>query len=247
MKTARLEARASAWKRSGENNGAAESEGFGGVRLFGGDVDPVVGSERRGIDPGAVGEECVAADAGDRGLEMEAAGDANRDDFIAKRLENCAELADSFGVGAAGEAGEKFAPDAKNVAAFNGTGKRDVFELAKFCEGLREGSGFGAPRFSAERHDHRELVENDGGVFDKHRIGQSGFGRQGDYTGAEFAEKRFVGAVLGLRFAEVDGLARNEEQLAACESGTDGAGDGSEHVEPGKCTRENLECWDGNG
>ena len=246
VKTARLEAGAGAWKRSGKNNGGAESKGVGGVRLFGGDIDPVVAGERCEIDPGAVGKERVAADVSDRRLEMKAARDANRIDFVAMRLENRVELLDAFGIGAAGEADKKFAANAKNIAAFHGAGKRDVLELAKFCEDLRQGRRFWTPRFGAQRHDHRKFIENDSRVFDKHRVGQSGFGGQGDDAGAELSEKRFVGAVLGLRFAEVDGLARNEEQLAVQESGTDGTRDGSQHVEPGKCTRENLERRDGN-
>jgi hypothetical protein len=241
VKTAGLKARAGAWKRSGKNNGSAESKGVGGVRLFGGDIDPVVAGERCGIDPSAVGKERVAADVRNCRLEMKAARDADRSDFVALRLENRVELPDAFGIGAAGEAGEKFAADAKNIAAFHGAGKRDAFELAKFCEGLGYGRCFWTPRFGAERHDHRKLIENDSRVFDKHRVGQSGFSGQGDDAGAEFSEKCFVGAVLGLRSAEVDGLALNEEKLAVHESRTDGACDGGKHVEPEKCTRENLE------
>ena len=137
VKTAGLEARAGAWKRSGKNNGSAESKGVGGVRLFGGDIDPVVAGERCEIDPGAVGKERVAADVSDRRLEMKAARDTDRRDFVAIRLENRIELPDAFGIGAAGEADKKFAANAKNIAAFHSAGKRDAFELAKFCEGLR--------------------------------------------------------------------------------------------------------------
>ena len=48
-------------------------------------------------------------------------------------------------------------------------------------------------------------------------------------VGTEFPEKSFVGAMLQARFLQVDGLARDERELAMDDCGTYGAGDGSEH------------------
>ena len=52
----------------GENGGAAKGEGIGRMGLSGIEVNPVVGSKRRGIKPGAIGEG-VATDVGDGGLD----------------------------------------------------------------------------------------------------------------------------------------------------------------------------------
>src|SRR6266849_5701986 len=137
VETVSFDASTCSRERSGKNDRRSEGEGVGGVGLFRGDIDPVVAGERCEIDPGAVGKERVAADVSDRRLEMKAARDTDRRDFVAIRLENRIELPDAFGIGAAGEADKKFAANAKNIAAFHSAGKRDAFELAKFCEGLR--------------------------------------------------------------------------------------------------------------
>jgi hypothetical protein len=202
---------------------------FGGV-----DVDPFEGSERSYferlvVEPRAIGEERVATEIGDGGFQMEATGDAHRDNFIAMRSEDCGELADAFGVGACGLADVESAVDAEDVAAFDGAGSGDLMQCAKRGESFREGRGFGLAGFCAEREDDAEFVENDGGIFDEHGIGERWFGGERVDVDAEFGEEMFVGGVLGLGFGDVDGLAVDESELATGESGADGAGDGVEH------------------
>ena len=55
-------------KRSGENNRFSQRQGIGGVGLGGIVVDPFEARKRSGVEPGAVGEECVAAEIGDGGF-----------------------------------------------------------------------------------------------------------------------------------------------------------------------------------
>ena len=138
-----------AWKGSRENDGAAEGQGVGSVRLGGMDVDPVVGGKRRDIKPGAIGKERVAADVGDSRLEMQAAGDGDGDDFVIVRSEDGSELAKALGVAAFGEADKKLAADAQDISTFEGAGKSDVSELSKGRKRLGERSGFGAARLRA--------------------------------------------------------------------------------------------------
>ena len=75
---------------------------------------------------------------------MQAAGHGDWDDLVAVRREDSGELADAFGVAAFREADEEFAADAQNVAALERAWQGDVFEFAKFCDGLRERRGFEA-------------------------------------------------------------------------------------------------------
>src|SRR5882672_10665005 len=85
---------------SRENDGAAEGEGIGGVGLGGIDIDPVVADESGGVKPGAIGEKRVATDVGDGGLEVQAAGYGDGDDFVLVWSEDGGELAKAFGVAA---------------------------------------------------------------------------------------------------------------------------------------------------
>ena len=80
---------------------------------------------------------------------MQAAGDGHGDDFVPVRSEDGGELANAFGVAAPSEADEKFAADAKDVAALEGTGKRNVGELSKGRKRLCERSRLGAARLCA--------------------------------------------------------------------------------------------------
>lgn len=59
----------------------------------------------------------MAAEAGDGGLEVEAALHRNGDDFVMVRREDGGELTKAFGVAASRDTDEKFAADAQNVAA----------------------------------------------------------------------------------------------------------------------------------
>ena len=230
-------------ERGGEDHRVAESERVGGVGFFGRYVDPIIDGERLGIEPSAIGEERVAAEVGDGGFEVQAAGYGNRDDCVAVRGEDRGELANTLGVRAAGEADEKSAIDAEDVAAFQRARWRDVFELAEFGESFRERGCFGAARFGAEREHHGEFVENDGGVFDEHRVRKIGLGGERDDAGAEFLKKVFVGAMLAAGLCKIDRLALNEGQLAVHDSGTDGARDGGEHVRGKSLHGKNQECF----
>ena len=55
VETLGFDAGAGARERRGENDGIAKSQGIGGVRLGGVDVDPAIAGEGRSIEPGAVG------------------------------------------------------------------------------------------------------------------------------------------------------------------------------------------------
>src|SRR5882672_8835326 len=124
VKAAGFDTGSGAREGSRENDGAAEGEGIGGVGLGGIDVDPVVAGEWRGVKPGAIHEQRVAADVGDGGLEMEAAGYGDGDDFVVVRSKDGSELAKAPGVAPFGETDIKFAADAKDVATFKGAGER---------------------------------------------------------------------------------------------------------------------------
>ena len=134
---------------SGENDGAAEGECISGVGLGRIDVDPVVGGKRGGVKPGAIGEQRVATDVGDGRFEVQAAGYGDGDDFVLVRSEDGGELAKALGVAAPGEAGKKFAADAKDVATFQGAGELDVGELSKGRKSLGERGCFRAARRGA--------------------------------------------------------------------------------------------------
>ena len=138
VEAARFDAGASAWKRCRENDRVREGQGIGGMRFGGIDVDPFVAGERGGFKPCTVGEERVAADMRDRGFEMKAAGDGNGDDFIVVRRKNGGKLAEAFGVAAPGEADKELSADEKDIATFEGAGKRNVFELSKRGQRLSE-------------------------------------------------------------------------------------------------------------
>ena len=160
---------------------------------------------------------------------MKASADGDVDDLVAVRRQNIRELTGSLGVGAAGQSDEQFAVDAKDVATFGGAGRGDVFELAKGRERFSKGCGFGPARIGTQGKNDGELVEDDGGVFDEHGVGEIALGRQGDDVGAKFSEEQFVGAMLLGSFGEIDRLAANERKLAVHDAGTDSASDGREH------------------
>src|SRR5260370_40127078 len=60
---------AGAWEGSGKNNRAAKGQRIGGMRLGRGDVEPFIASERRSVEPGAVGEERIGAGMRDGRLQ----------------------------------------------------------------------------------------------------------------------------------------------------------------------------------
>jgi hypothetical protein len=122
VKAGGFDARAGSRKRSRENDGTSEGERVRSVGLGKIHVDPVVARQRRGVKHAAIGEERIAAEVGDGGLEMQASADRNGDHFVIVQGENSGKLADTFGVAPLGETHEKFSADAKNVAAFKGAG-----------------------------------------------------------------------------------------------------------------------------
>ena len=194
---------------------------FGGV-----DVNPFEASEWSCVEPWAIGEKRVAAEIGDGGFEMEAAGNADRDHFVIVGSEDRGELAGAFGIGACGLADIESATDEKDVATFDGAGGGDVGEFAETSEGSGQGFGFGLAGFCAEWEDDREFVEDDGGVFNEHRVREICFGGEGVDADTEVFEEMFVGCVLSLGFGDVDGLAIDEGEFAIGEGGAYSAGYG---------------------
>src|SRR6266700_7979264 len=227
----RFDASSRARERCGEDDRAAKGQRVGGVGLGGIDVDAFIFSERSGIEPGAVREKRIAAEAGNGGFQMKAASDGNDDDFVGERSKNGRELADAFGVAALREADKKFSADAKDIATLKSARKSDVFELSKFRERLPQSSSFAPARRGAERQDHRQFIENDSGIFDKHGIRKIGLGRKRNKTGAQLFEKLFIGMMLLPRSGEIDRLTITEGEFTIDNGRTDGACDGSEHLE----------------
>src|SRR6266487_4607508 len=119
----RFDANARARERCGEDDRAAKGQRVGGVGLGGIDVDTFIFSERSGVEPGAVREKRIAAEAGNGGFQMKAASDGNDDDVVAAWSKNGRELADAFGVAALREADKKFSADAKDVATLRVPGR----------------------------------------------------------------------------------------------------------------------------
>lgn len=75
---------------------------------------------------------------------------------------------------------------------------------------MRERGGFRTARLCAEWKNDGEFIEDYGGIFDEHGIGESGLGGERNDAGAESFEKLFIGAVLRTSDMQVDRLARNE-------------------------------------
>ena len=142
---------------------------------------------------------------------------------------NAGELKDPFGVSARGESHKKFSTDAQNVSPFDRAGKLDVCKLAKRRQRGCDGSGFAAARFRAERKDHRQFIQHQRGIFDKHGVGKFGFSGQGNDAGAKRCEQLFVRMMLLVCDSEIDRLSRDETEFAAGERGTDGASDDGKH------------------
>lgn len=231
VEPASLNTGTSRFERGWKNNGIAECERIGSVRLGWIDVHPVVSREKRRIKPGAIGEESVVRESGDGRFEMQTAGHWHADDLVAMRRNNAGQLRDAFGIAASGEANIKFAAETKNVASLDGAGKLDVFEPAKRFECSGDGGGFWAPGFSAERKNNSQFVEHQGGVLDEHGVREIGFGRKRDDARAESAEEILVGVMLCVGFGEIDGLASNETEFALRKCRTDGASNGGKHGE----------------
>src|SRR2546427_6078948 len=166
---------------------------------------------------------------GDGGFQMKTAGDRNGDDFVIVRSEDGGKLADAFGVAALGKPDKEPTSDAQNVTTFESAGKRNVFQLSKSGEGLRERRRLASAGFRSERQDHRQFIEDDGGIFNKDGVWEIGFGRKRDNAGAQLAEQLLVSVVLLLGGGQIDGLAVNERKFAIDDGWANGTCDSGEH------------------
>src|SRR5258707_234683 len=139
--------------------------------------------------------------------------------------ENGVELAYALRCAARREHEKKLGAKAKEIAAFEGAGKGQVFEFSKPGERMSKRRRLAAGGRRSERQDHRQFIENDGGVFDEHGVGKIGLGRQRNDASAQFTEQLLVGAVLLLGDGQVDGLAIDERKFAIDDGWADGTRD----------------------
>ena len=210
VKAKSLDACACARERSRENNGAGEGQGIGSMRLFRIHVDPFEPCKWFRVEPGTIGEQesksgsrtrrLLPANVSNRRFQMKAAGDGNGDDFIVVRRKNGAELANAFGVAAPRKADEELSTDAEDIPAFERAGKKYVFELSKLGESVSERLSFATPSSRSERQDHRQFIEHDGRIFNKHGVGKSRLGGKRNNAGAQFTEQLLVSVVLFLGY-----------------------------------------------
>src|SRR5256885_11515724 len=114
---------------------------------------------------------------------MQAASDKDGDDFIVVRRKYSGKLEDAFGVAALGETDKEPSVDAKDIAAFESSWKRNVFELSKPGKSVSERLSLTTVIFRSERQDHRQFIEHDGRIFDKHGVGKSRLGGERNKTG----------------------------------------------------------------
>src|SRR5207302_8078517 len=105
----------------------------------------------------------------------------------------------------------------------------NVFELSKPGESMSKRLSLATASLRSERKDHRQFIENDGGIFDEHGVGKSGFGRKRNNAGAQFAEQLLVIMMLLLGRGQIDGLAVDEGKLAMDDGWADGTRYGGEH------------------
>ena len=88
----------------------------------------------------------------------------------------------------------------------------------------------GPPRFRPGSRDNRDLVEDDGHVFDEDGVGQIVEGGQGLDAAAGARQGLLVRAVLRPRAIEVDRLPLEVRQFASGDAGADSAGDRDLHA-----------------
>src|SRR5258708_3792283 len=178
-----------------------------------------------------IGEKRVVVERRDGRFQVETSGNRNADDFVADRSNDRGQLRNSLGVAARGETDKKFAAEAQNVAAFASARKLNIGEGTEGRKSGGNSCGLAAASVAAEWKDDRQFVKHQGGIFDKHGIGESGFGGKRDDARAELAEKFFVIVMLLLCDRQVDWLARDEAKFTLSERGTDAASDGDQHDE----------------
>ena len=127
------------------------------------------------------------------------------------------------------------AADAEDVPALKGAGRGDLEGAGTDrAEGGSEQRDFGAAAERAGAGEDGELVEDERGILDEHRIGQVGGLREhgdGDAGGAQFGD---VGRVLRVGAGEVELLPWQVRELAGGERAAEGAdkavGVGGEHA-----------------
>src|SRR5882724_8127589 len=85
----------------------------------------------------------------------------------------------------------------------------------------------------SEREDYCQFIENDGRVFDEHRVGKIGLGGERNNASAQFAKQLFVSVVLLLGGGQIDGLAVDKRKFTMDDSWTDGTRDGGKHGKQG--------------
>ena len=85
-----------------------------------------------------------------------------------------------------------------------------MLEFAEFGKGLGQGSGFRAAGHGTEGKDDGKFVEDDGGILDKHGVGEIRLRGERNDTSAEFFEELFVSEMLRTGDFEIYGLARDE-------------------------------------
>src|SRR2546427_533034 len=163
------------------------------------------------------------------GFQMKAAGDGNGDYFIVVRRKNGGKLADAFRVAARSEANKELSADAKDITTFESAGKRNVFQLSKSGERPRKRWRFTAAGLRSERQDHRQFIEDDGGIFNKDGVWEIGFGGKRDNAGAQLAEERLISVVLLLRGGQINAFAVDEGKLAIDDGWANATCDSGEH------------------
>src|SRR2546422_7954234 len=166
---------------------------------------------------------------GDGGFQMKTAGDRNGDDFVIVGSEDGGKLEDAFGVAALGKPDKEPASDAQNVTTFESAGKRNVFQLSKSGEGLRERRRLAAAGFRSERQNHRQFIENNGGIFNKDGVWEIGFGGKRDNAGAQLAEQSLISVVLLLCGGQINAFAVDEGKLAIDDGWANATCDSGEH------------------
>src|SRR2546429_7000678 len=146
---------------------------------------------------------------------MQAASDKDGDDFIVVRRKYSGKLADAFGVAALGETDKEPSVDAKDIAAFESSWKRNVFELSKPGKSVSERLSLTTASFRSERQDHRQFIEHDGRIFDKHGVGKSRLGWHANKSSSQVTQQLFGRRVLVLGYRQIHGLAGNGKKLAS--------------------------------
>src|SRR5207248_1246848 len=77
---------------------------------------------------------------------------------------------------------------------------RDTYSSFRNLESVSEQLSFATASLGSERQDHRQFIEHDGRIFNKHGVGKSGLGGKRNNAGAQFTEQLLVSVVLFLGY-----------------------------------------------